>query len=170
MTTDVAHDYAKLRLLVCYLGEKHAAGWWQTSCLDETGRQYMEMNFPRSALAAAVHAAGAAAQRLHDDRIGRSRVYHLFRLPYVFEDRIQGHVLNGNHEALWDCIKDRETALAGLRGLAHGSLEAPEGPVQVGRAKDIGNETSIQELAKHYLSALESGRLCLPYFLVRPGE
>jgi hypothetical protein len=164
---DAARGYALLRLLVAYLGEKHAAGWWQTSCLDETGRQYLEMNFPRSALAAGVHAAGAAAQRLHDERIGRSRVFHLFRLPYRFEDRIHEHLLSTDQAALWALIRERETAMTELRKLVDTTLDAPEGPVQVGLESDIDSDRGVREVAKHYLSGVEKGRLCLPYFTVK---
>ena len=166
-TVAIAHRYALLRLLVSYIGEKHGAGWWQTSCLDETGRQFMEMNFPRSALNAGVHAAGGAAQRIHDERIGRSRVYHLFRLPYAIEDRIHEWFLNGEQANLWAAIKDRPTALAGIRAMVDTTLAAPEGPVQVGSETDIGSERGLKEVAKHYLSAAETGKLCLPYFLVK---
>lgn len=167
---DVLHSYALLRLLVAYLGEKHSAGWWQTSCLDKTGRKYLELNFPRSAVSAGVHAAGAAAQRLHDERIGKLRVFHLFRLPYRFEDRIHTHLLHADQDGLWAHIPDRETAIAKLRSLAGSTLDAPEGPVHVGREKDIDSVRSVQEVAKHYLSALEKGRLCLPYFTVKAAK
>jgi hypothetical protein len=165
--TAVAESYARVRLLVCYLGEKHAAGWWQTACLAATGRQFLEINFPRSALCAGVHAATAAAQRIHDERIGRTGVFHLFRLPYRFEDRIHSFLLNEDQVSLWQLIADKDTALAQLRPFVDATLDAPEGPVQVGTEADIDGPRGVSEIAKHYLSGLENGRLCLPYFTLK---
>jgi hypothetical protein len=156
--------YGNLRALVAYLGEKHCAGWWDTSYLDGTGRRYLELNFPRSATAAGVAAAGTAAKRLHDSRIGRSRVYHLFRFPYEIEERVHSELLHTDQEELWSQLKDKPTALDGLRSLAESTLDAPEGPVQVGTQRHIMIPKGVAELARHYLSAFERGIVCLPYF------
>lgn len=165
----IIQNFAVLRLLVSYLGEAHMAGWWQTSCLDETGRQYLEMNFPRSALSAGVHTAGAAAQRVHDDRIGKARVFHLFRLPYRFEDHIHAWLLNSDQDALWSRITDKDVAKANLRELSGRAVQAPEGPVKVGSEEDIDSLHAVQTLASYYLASLDQGRgsLSLPYFTAK---
>jgi hypothetical protein len=162
--TDLFETYVRLRTLVAYLGEKQQLGWWDTSYLNPTGRKYLEINFPRSALAAGVAAAGSAAKRLHDARIGRSRVYHLFRLPFQVEQRVHGRFMRADAQLLWDTLQGADKALRELRGLAEATLEAPEGPVQVGTERHILSERGVSELAKHYLSAFTRRRVCLPYF------
>ncbi len=77
----IMQQYAKLRALVAYLGESASPKWWDTAYLNDVGKKYLIINFPRTSLAAGVNGAGLAAKRLHDERIGRTRVYHLFRFP-----------------------------------------------------------------------------------------
>jgi hypothetical protein len=162
--------YGQLRALVAYLGEKHAFSWWDTVYLDPTGRRYLELNFPRSAAVAGVAAAGAAAKRLHDSRIGRSRVFHLFRFPYEVEERVHSELLQSDQENLWSKLKDKATAIEALRSLAESTLDAPEGPVQVGTQRHIPTPKGVSELARHYLSAFEQGIVCLPYFSAEGGR
>lgn len=168
--TSLMLRYGHLRALVAYLGEKHCSGWWDTAFLDATGRRYLELNFPRSAAAAGVAAAGTAAKRLHDSRIGRSRVYHLFRFPYEVEERVHSELLQTDQEELWSQLKDKATALERLRSLAESTLDAPEGPVQVGTQEHITTPKGVAELARHYLSAFERGIVCLPYFSADGGR
>jgi hypothetical protein len=70
----------KLRAAVAFLGEKPQAGWWDSAFLNPVGFQYLGLIYPKMAAAAALTAASEAACRLHDERIGRGRVGHLFRL------------------------------------------------------------------------------------------
>jgi hypothetical protein len=44
---------ARLRLLVCLLGQRGAHAWWDTSFLTESGLETLEYNFPRAPKAAA---------------------------------------------------------------------------------------------------------------------
>src|SRR5262245_51587114 len=82
---------AVVRALVAFLGEKDQFGWWDCSFLGSTGRKYLAITFPRSYIAAGVMAACEAARRVHDARIGKGRVYHLFRLRHATERRLQQH-------------------------------------------------------------------------------
>jgi len=83
-----------LRILVGYPGEKDQGNWWDTSFLNKTGQKFLEINFPRSAFAAAVHSVTEAAKQLHDRRIARGRVFHLFRLPATAEEKFHLQLLN----------------------------------------------------------------------------
>ncbi len=157
--------YARLRTLVAYLGEKAQLRWWDTGYLGETGRAFLSINFPRSTLAAGVSAAGSAAKRLHDERIGRSRVFHLFRLPFEIETQVQEAILRADQGTLWALIPSREAALSVLGSLAGATLVAPEGPVCVGEERHILTPDGVGESARHYLSAFSRGVVCLPYFM-----
>jgi hypothetical protein len=48
--------------------------------------------------------------------------------------------------------------------MADASINAPDGPVQIGVEKKILTETSMRELAAHYHSAFLKGTRCYPYF------
>src|SRR5260370_41584991 len=81
----------RLRLLVGFLGERRQANWSDCSFLDPTGRRFLETTFPRTALNAALHSTSEAARIVHDSRIGRVGVFHLFRLPIDKEDKVEAH-------------------------------------------------------------------------------
>ncbi len=154
----------QLRTLVAYLGEKDQFNWWDTSFLSPTGIKLLNINFPRSALSAGVNSAGEAARAVHDSRIGRGRVFHLFRLPAEMEAGLHQLLLGCDPDHLLGVIKSREDSLQVLRGLSGSTLSAPQGPVKVGRAKNIETEFGIEEMAKHYLDAFQSGKKTFPYF------
>jgi hypothetical protein len=80
---DVLYALLRLRIAVAYLGEKEQFAWWSTRFLGSTGRRFLEFIYPRSAFAAAVTSASEAAKTFHDFRIGKGRIYHLFRLPHL---------------------------------------------------------------------------------------
>ncbi len=149
---------ARLRFLVGMLGSKKQFGWWDCSFLDDTGLRFLATTFPRSAPTAALEATVDAAERVHDQALGRVGCYHLFRLPPGVEDRLRSLGLEA------DSPTDQPAALEELSRLADAAIRAPAGPVQIGVEKRILTETSIQELAAHYHSAFSQGIRCYPYF------
>lgn len=148
----------RMRWIVALLGSKNNAGWWDCSFMEETGVKFLTNSFPRSAVSAAFHATSEAAQRVHDVALGRVGCYHLFRFPLTIEDRLlevretEGNLLSKDH------------ALVELASMADVSINAPDGPVQIGIEKKILTENSICELAAHYHSAFAKGTRCYPYF------
>jgi hypothetical protein len=153
-----------LRLLVGFLGERRQANWWDCGFLDPTGRRFLETTFPRTALSAALRSTSEAARIVHDARIGRIGVFHLFRFPIDKEDRVEAHVVEQTGSGAPDYLESREAALVELARLAESRIAAPQGPVQVGVEKKILTPTSISELAAHYHSAFSAGIQCFPYF------
>lgn len=154
----------QLRLLVGYLGEKKQFGWWDTGFLDATGRRFLESTFPRTAFAAAIRSTAEAACSVHDSRIGRVGVFHLFRLPVEREPALDRE-LSTNLPASWvDLVANREAALTELNRLAGSQITAPPGPVQVGLVKRIISPAAVSELAAHYHSAFTRGSQTFPYF------
>lgn len=148
----------RIRWLVAFLGGKKNGGWWDCSFMDETGIKFLANSFPRSAASAALQATSEAAQRIHDEALGRIGSYHLFRLPLQIED----HLLEVRSED--PELPVQEAALKELAGMADASIDAPEGPVQIGIEKRILTDTSVRELAAHYHSAFSKGIQCYPYF------
>ena len=154
----------KLRLLVAFLGEKRQANWWDCGFLAPTGQRFLQETFPRTALEAALRSTSQAARSLHDTRIGRVGVFHLFRLPLDKEDILESLVTEVRHFDVPKLTASKETALAELASLAKTKLAAPTGPVQVGVPKAAFTPTAISEMAAHYHSAFAGGFQCFPYF------
>jgi hypothetical protein len=154
-----------LRALVGYLGESSQFNWWDTSFLNEIGLQFLAINFPRSFFSAGVNSVATAARKLHDERIGKGGVYHLFRLPAVIEETLHSMLLNLDAETIVPDLADTDQALSRLNKFVKRGVSAPDGPVQIGHTGSILVEFTIQELAAHYFDAFRSNKRCFPYFM-----
>ena len=158
--------YIILRTLVGFLGEKSQFNWWDTNFLSPTGLQFLTINFPRTAVSAGVNSVTEAAKRLHDERIGKGGVYHLFRLPTSMEQNIHNQLLREGQEQVLPFLDSIDTAVAHLKSLVSNSVGAPEGPVQIGTVKNVQTGTAVQELAVHYHDAFRNQKRCFPYFKI----
>ena len=157
-------DLINIRTIVGFLGEKPQFGWWDTNLLSETGLKFLNITFPRTAFSAGVNSVAEAARRLHDNRIGKGRVYHLFRMPEFVEQRIHIRLPDFDPSTLLPLFKDKNTALEKLQSMTDSSLEASEGPVQVGNGKNLLQLSYLKKVAKHYSNAFEKGIQTFPYF------
>lgn len=157
--------YAELRCVVGFLGEKGQHGWWDTAFLDGTGLKFLEINFPRSALSAGCTSVTEAAKRVHDARIGRSGVFHLFRFPASIEQTVHEAVMRIDRDATLAKIADLEAATATLQDRVDATVDAPDGPVQVGTGGKILTSSAVAEVAKHYFDAFSNGKMTFPYFM-----
>jgi hypothetical protein len=164
---DAGTSLCKLRLAVAFLGQRSEQHWWDTEFLSGMGLQLLAYNFPRHPLVAGFTSTCQAAKRVHDDRIGRRATYHLFRLPAERESEVHRIAAEDGGRWLAEMPLDRDGAMEVLRQVAVETVDAPEGPVQVGEFRDIHTIRGVEELAKHYLSAFERGVMTLPYFAVQ---
>jgi hypothetical protein len=155
---------AKLRLLVGYLGEKDQADWWDCRFLCPNGIRFLEINFPRTVLAAGITSVTAAARRFHDERIGKKNVYHLFRLPAALEEAVHNSIPPGVPEDWASIITDVDTAVSKLGEMSDDVVDAPVGPVQVGTSETLATDAAVIEIAKHYHDAFTHEKVVLPYF------
>jgi len=155
---------ALLRALVAFLGEKDQFGWWDCSFLGSTGRRYLAITHPRSHVAAGVMAACEAARRVHDARIGKGRVYHLFRLPHDTEQKLHRQALTGDAAGLVAAFESKDKALQALEAMAKDPDSTPDGPIKLGSAKTLSSSTVIGKLAGMYLGAFRASRQTMPYF------
>lgn len=161
--SEILNKIGKLRVLVGFLGEKSQLNWWDTNFLSKTGMQFLEINFPRSAFAAGCNSVIEAARRLHDNRIGKGGVYHLFRFPTGIEEELHHLLIHNSSDGLKPLIESKEKALEHLKALVSNSVGAPEGPVQIGTSKKILTNYAVQEFAVHYYEAFQNQMLCFPY-------
>ena len=151
-----------LRLIIAYLGEKNQYGWWQSSVLSPLQLKVLANNFPRTNLVAGLSATSEVARRTHDDKLGVGRVFHLFRLPFELEQSLHKILLHEDSGVAVPASK--EEGLEQLREFVKEPIEISPGPIQIGRRRTIRSPFGIQEIAKHYLSAFQSGIQCFPYF------
>lgn len=151
-------------MAVGLLGQVGFFGWWSSSLISPNGFAISAYNFPRGASYAALHATTAAAKRLHDERIGKRRCVHLFRLTLADEVSIQRAIHPGRRESLDLVLQRREDALKVLESESREVISVDAGPVQIGRIEDAFTEVGITELAKHYFAAFRQEIQCLPYF------
>lgn len=153
------------RAVVSYLGEQQQAGWWQSAFWAQTADAFMAPVFPRSLFAAKVTGASAAARKLHDERIGIGRVFHLFRLPEDLEQAV--------HAALHQPeIIQSTTALLASRQSAEEFLEShcnsqhevdSHGPVLCGEISDFHKKSVTTAIAAAYLNGFRHATKVFPY-------
>lgn len=151
------------RILISYLGESQQFAWWESNFLSPVGLQFSEINFPRSAFSAACNSAAEAARRLHDTRIGRGSVLHLFRFSPPMEQDLHSKLLVLPKEEISPLIMDKETALKKLSELAKPANHQAEGPVQVAQFKGEIHQDDLTAMAAYYLNAFQNNLKCFPY-------
>lgn len=165
---DISHNRVEqlglLRAPVAFLGEKDQFGWWDCSFLGATGRKFIAITHPRSHVAAAVAAASEAARHVHDARIGKGRVYHLFRLPHDTEQKLHRHSLTGKNTDLVTLFESKEKALEALESMAKEPDGTQDGPVKLGGSNTLSSSTIIGRLAGVYLGAFRASKQTMPYF------
>jgi hypothetical protein len=161
---DEIHNLVLLRFAVAVLGQKGYAGWWDCQFLDAAGLESLDYNFPKSPLVAGVTATCLAAKRLHDDRIGRTGVIHLFRLEPDLEMLVQRATAVDAGTMLGRLQLDRESQMAALARLAGEEIDSPEGPVQIGLLPELATQRGIAKMARHYQAGFRLGLRVFPYF------
>ena len=164
---DLIPIYLRLRIAVGVLGQRNQRNWWDCTFLTDAGQESLDYNFPRAPLAAGFTATCLAAKRLHDERIGRTGVYHLFRLPPEAEIPLQNAAIKDSGAALLGIARDPAACLAELVSLGKDEIDCPEGPVQIGLLEKAISLTGIAELARHYHAAFRNQLRIYPYFASR---
>jgi len=162
---NVVKKIALLRCVVGYLGEKDQFNWWSSSFLNETTKKMFEFTFPRTAPLAQYEAVSAAAAKIHDERIGVGKTFHLFRLPELLETSLVNYVQT-NSEAVDSklTLRSKEDALDTLTSLSGAASVSEEGPVLMGVIDEIYLNLVINKIASVYLTSFFTGKESFPYF------
>lgn len=71
----VTNQYRRLRISVLGLGALVQNPWWKTPSISPVGLKSLGLVFPRTYSNAAVTAASEIACRVHDEKIGKGRVF-----------------------------------------------------------------------------------------------
>ena len=152
---------AKLRILVGFLGERDQFGWWQSSFLSSSSSSFLSPLFTRTQTLAQCNSVSQAASLMHDKYIGVGNVYHLFRLPEYYEQKIQQalHTLDSSN-----IISDKQSVLLLLKGQGLHPSETNVGPFRVGNKKSLSDISSWGTVAGLYAFAFENSIVVYPYF------
>ncbi len=163
MDNSLLISYARLRLLVGYLGEKKQADWWATAFFEPISQVFLEPVFSRTCQLSQYNGVRQAACRLHDQSVGVGNAFHLFRLPEEIEHDLQQIILAAP-EAWFHVLSHQNLALDALLEVAGAQIQVADGPKLIGRLADIYQYEYVQKLAQTYLGAFVQKVRCLPYF------
>lgn len=153
-----------LRSAVLLHGERCNLPWWSSTGV-KSGASDIRYALPRTAMTAALSRAAALAKSLHDERTKQQDLYHLFRLPHAIEADIHREMIRLEQagELAVEKIEDFHTDfMAGTEPLP----PEAEGPVDCGHIS-IFNRADLKRICSLYKQAFDSGKVCLPYFLLR---
>ena len=165
-------DILRARLCVAYLGEATARDWWEgawrSEFLSEASlRSYLGAIFPRTHLAAGLRSVTQLISHEHDDgKVGVRGVYHLFRFPVEWEDRLSEKISDFANAEARKFIIDVASARTALQKIAD-TVKVPtttKGPWQVGQ--DGPTEDAVARMAAAYLAAFDRKIVIYPYFSV----
>lgn len=157
----------KLRFAVGFIGEKKQHNWWSSSWMTKNASAFLSPIYGDRLDTARYHGVIEAARRIHDERIGVGRAFHLFRLPEWLERHL--HEIVASDGAYKELSDPTEASIAegALAELAHGSKGASPGPVRAGDISDLNGRKWIGNLAAHYRAAFEASQETFPYFSER---
>ena len=154
----------KLRFAVGFFGEKDQHNWWPSLWLTTNASAFLSPIYGERLDTARYHGIVEAARRVHDERIGIGRAFHLFRLPEGLERRLHEAVAkDGACQKLTDLTTER-TAESFLAELAPDSKDVSPGPVRTGDISELHGPKWIGSLAAHYEAAFRASQETFPYF------
>jgi len=157
---------ARLRICVGFLGESQQYSWWQSSFFSPSSKTFLTPIFAKTSFLSQHYGMKQAASIVHDDHIGIGKgVFHLFRLPEIYEIKL--HKIIESPETAEDvklmvCSKDKAEEF--LQEYTTESDTAAIGPVQMGGFTDIMEKSVWKRIAYHYLKAFRDGNKTFPFF------
>jgi hypothetical protein len=168
MNAKLIHQIVGVRLAVGLLGEQEQSAWWPSSFLGRHAQAFLNPIFGSKTRMAQYNGVTEAACRVHDERIGVGRVFHLYRLPETIEQRITDAFQEGSlPEEVTRCFESTEAAESVLTGLAKGPAVVKPGPVRLGGTDMINSPDGVALAAATYRAAFHAGIKCCPYFTDR---
>ena len=156
-------DIISLRIAVSILGEKADPKWWNSNWFSNSADSFLRPVFRNKFGITIYHGSMEASMRVHDERIGVGRVYHLFRLPEEMELKINSIVLGDKCDPIKE-LNESEQAKKFIGDLSLDNSFSEIGPNRVGSFKDLIGKKWIRQLASNYKSAFENSKQTFPYF------
>lgn len=156
-------EIVKLRMAVGLLGEKDHCNWWSSLWCTSNASAFLSPVYGSRTNAARYHGLVEAARRVHDNRIGVGRAFHLFRLPEALERRLHNAVVKQNLTSTAVNVDTKDAAENALSDLAT-TVEPSTGPIRLGSANELQGRTWLKPLAGQYLAAFRSDQQTFPYY------
>jgi len=154
----------KLRFAVGFFGENEQHNWCPSLWMTKNASAFLSPIYGDRLDTARYHGVVEAARRVHDERIGVGRAFHLFRLPEGLERRLHEIVArDGACKELSD-LTEASTAEGALAQLAPDAKDASPGPVRAGDISDLNGREWIGSLAAYYRAAFKESQETFPYF------
>jgi hypothetical protein len=100
---------------------------------------------------------------MHDERVGKGAVAHLFRLPLAQERELAELLRNVVPGSLLQDIEDTDSALDALKTMRR-AVSPATAAVRVGPLQDVMTPDGIGQMAGYYHEAFTSGHDVFPYF------
>jgi hypothetical protein len=168
MDAKLIRQIVGLRVAVGFLGEQVQAALWPSMFLGRHAHAFLNPIFGSKTRMAQYHGVTEAACRVHDERIGVGRVFHLFRLPEAIEQLTFSAFQEGSvPEEVMRSFDSTEAAKGILAALAKGLAEVKPGPARLGDADMITSLEGLALMAATYRAAFDTGIKCYPYFTDR---
>ena len=160
-------DLLQIRVVVSFLGEKKQLNWWQSEFFGASAPSFLNPVFPRTRFLAQAEGSSAVARKLHDDRIGIGRVFHLFRLPEDFELSFHQRLQEADIAAkLSEYLSDKDAVLNFLESEYGKPKTNDVGPVLVGEINQITTKPIVETIAQAYLGGFQRETPVFPYLKV----
>ena len=156
-------EIISLRIAVSILGETADPKWWNSNWFSTTADSFLKPVFGNEFGAAIYHGSLEASKRVHDERIGVGRVFHLFRLPEEMELKINSIVLGESCSPIKE-LTEPEQATNFIKELSLDETFSEIGPNRVGAFKDLMGKKWIRILTSNYKSAFDNSKQTFPYF------
>lgn len=165
MEATLLQKLATMRAIVGYLGEREQYAWWQSSFFSAQSHAFLAPVFGRTQLLAQATGVTRAASRVHDERIGVGRVFHLFRLPEDLEQSVH-QVLQQSAIAqqIGTRVMDRAVALRYLQDIAQATSATGVGPTRIGDTSELRTARTWRTAAAQYAHAFTTGDAVFPFF------
>ena len=164
MVNDTIKIICESRLLIGFLGEKHQAGWWDSSFLSKSSISFLAPVYPNSILSAQYYGVCQAASKVHDEHIGLGRNYHLYRLPDSIERLLAKTLQDKEFSSLIsNNISEKNSVMSRLIGFCGVTVDLAEGPIAIGDFSDDTLDGLIRKSLSYYLKAFENNCKSFPY-------
>lgn len=165
--TDLHQKVIRARWLIGSLGEDATPNWWQSEASTAVGQRMLARLFPRTSLGAVIQTTSRAAEVMHDARIGRHGVFHLFRLTAADEAAMH-ELLTGTQAAdllgPLAALVDRQERLEALLRLAPtGNATSAIGPQRIGTVEDLHQERALPLICATYAAGFAAAQPVYPY-------
>lgn len=156
-------DIISLRIAVSILGEKADPKWWNSNWFSKSSDSFIKPVFGNEFGVTIYHGSLEASKRVHDQRIGVGRVFHLFRLPEEMELRLNSIVLGDKCPQIKE-LTETDQATNFINDLSLDESFSEIGPTRVGEFKNFIGKKWIRILASNYKYAFENSDQTFPYF------